>query len=732
MCRRVPCSYLYAHLYNFRLGRSAIKSPGLWDDVDTTLVTTSHTPLELEEAFTQGMALLQSYPIDELGGPERVIDIALGLVSQRKPGERKGNTVFGLGERLRGTVWSNLMTKSTPIEPSIPETDNETDGTPSPEWPDSGEEDEGNATEKPGVLLGKLGTTVWRGIMNQSSMEVPPSPLPPNSPLQPPSPVNNSLDIPTLQNPVGAGGLGRRLGTSIWRGLTNQSAMDSPPSPAEPSLPLSPQAEGDSLASPSSSSGLWSYTEKLKDSDVAASLAKTSTNWTARASTLWRRSNPSSTVSSPGYPEYHSRAGSLGASGKSWVDILPKRGSLPTLHDKEYSPPPRPNFRESRYFSPQELSGPDNPSRPAIGLPAPLLAKGKSALASLTGSSTPKSGPRPLLLSSSSLITPSNPRRSSRSPAPVAPSSRSHDPSSFASKSLSVTRNSVQSDRDSEPSNGRFVPLHEGASPRPPRNSRTGVTRSAAEDATRLLNRGNDSEPLGAPFGLTHLRNHERRASSEESARRGWGQVELPDSPSTLPSSPPPKTPTTVTNGTNVRVSGGSDGQGSSVVLSVPDAVHPPQIDKRVGRKKSWNSTPGSPISPREPASDSSTSQEKAPSVRSKRYGQRPTNLRLKKSDADLGLSSSPTPIEPRANGDVGALVPECLSDLTANTPRAAEFNSQEHHTRVRKNSRSPRPAPRKIDMPTKESFSSDGDDEGYDEFLSAYESEDSARVAVI
>ncbi|KAF8488788.1 regulator of Vps4 activity in the MVB pathway-domain-containing protein [Gautieria morchelliformis] len=658
-----------------RLGRPAVRSPGLWGDVDVTIAAPSHTPVEFEEGFTHGMALLQAYPIDELGGPERIIDTAIGLDNQRKLADRKGGAGFNLGERLRGTVWSTLMTRATPVEPSIPESNNESDSTPSPEWPDSGAEDEGDATGKPNALLSKLGNTVWRGLTNQSSMDAPASPLPP---AELSSPISHPAGTP-LPNPTDAGGIGSRLGNSIWRGLTNQSAMDAPPSPTESPVPSPPGPESDAPVSPSASSALWGYTGKLKDSDAAASLSKTSTNWSARASTLWRRSNP----------------------------------LVPLAH---------PNMQhtilelESRYYSPQERTAPASPSKPVLGSPSPLLAKSKSALASLTGNistASSKSAPRPLLLSSSSLITPSNPRLPSRSLASVTASHQAQDtisPARSTSTSLSVLRSSVHSDRDSEPSNGRFVPLRRSVSPRPPHSSHSGVARSDRESSTQPLKPATESEPLRAPF-RTHLR-HERRRSSEDSARR-----ELPDSPSTIPSSPPPKTPTTV--GTNERH--------SSIELNLPGMVQTPRIDKHVGRKKSWNTASGPSVTPRKATY--------CPSVRSKRYGPRPTHLRLKKSDTDFGRSSQATIVESRNSVDVTSLVPEGQSDVTANTPRATEFSSPgspERPTRIRKNSRSPRPALRKIELPTTGSFSSDGDDEGYDDFLSAYESEDGPRTAAI
>ena len=665
------------------------------------------------------MALLQAYPIAELGGPERVIETAISLSDQRNHADEKGGAGFNLGERLRETVWSSFMTMAAPAEGRIPESTNKSDSTPSPQWPDSGAEDDADAAGKPNALLGTLRNTVWRGFSNQSSMDTRSSSVPPAAPSSPASNVAGA----NLPNATGAGGIGSRLGNSIWRGLTNQSAMEAPVSPTESTMTLPPPPEGDGLTPPSSaSSSFWNYTEKLKDSDTAASFSKTRTNWTVRASALWGRSVPSSTASSPEY-SHHPRTGSLSMPGRSWAEMFPKRGSLPAHYDKEYSPPPKPNFRESRYFSPQRQNVPESP--PIIGLSSPLLAKSKSAIASLTGSTpAPKSGPRPLLLSSSSLITSHHPSRSS----PSAARFTQFQDRISSSNALSASRNHPDHDFANR---GRYVPLRSGVTPRPMRSTRT-VQSDTEGRIPQSLSPEIESEPLRPSFRSKDPRTHERRRSSADSAMRGWGQVDIPDSPSTIPSSTPPRSPTTVTNGTFARVNGASEEQRSSVALNVPDVVHS-QIESRVGAKRPWNTASGLPASPRPPisarkvTSDSSTSHDNLPSTRSKRHV-RPTNLRLKRSDTDLGRSSTGE----QRNNDVNNLVPTNLTDLAGVTPRAAEFRSgsPERPTRLRKNSRSPRPTLRKPDLPDKETFSSDGDDEGYDEFLSAYESEDGAYVA--
>ena len=669
------------------------------------------------------MALLQKYPMSELGGPERVIDIAVGLTSRRE----LAAAAPGLGGKLRGSVWTGFITRKPPPEHSSREPDTQSDGTPSPEWPDSGAED-GDDTETPaGALLGKFGNTVWRGITNQSSMDVP------SPPLMPASPAGKLDELPSPNVATSsAARIGNKLGDSIWRGLTNQSAMEAPPSPTEPSMPSPTPSESDGLLSPISSASIWNYRERLKESDAAAALSKASTNWTAKAVTLWSRNTPTSTASSPEFPSRHSRADSLGISNKSWTEMFPKRGSLPNHYDKEYSPPPRPNFRESRYFEPEQRSL----SKSSVGLPSPpnLLIKSKSALASLTGS-TPapalKTAPRPLLLSSSSLITPSNPRRLGRSPTPVPrspqPQRDSMSSVSSASTSLSSARYSTHSDRDSEPYNtGRFVPLRRGARSS---SSRPDVARTTRPEITQRLGPENDSEFTQGASSSSLPRNHQRRTSSEESTKRG----RLPDSPSTLPSSPPPKTPITVVNSPDVRVNGGKEPpQGSLMFSESGNTRGAPSVERKVGRKPSWNTSFVPPASPLETASDSSTTHDPGLPVHNKRHGQRPVNLRLK-SDSDLRRSTSAAVVEQRSPRDMTALTAENFSEAIVKTPRATDFpspSSPGRPTRVRRNSRSPRRPLRKTDTPEKGSDGEEGDDEGYDEFLSAYESEDNNTTA--
>ncbi|KAF8522218.1 regulator of Vps4 activity in the MVB pathway-domain-containing protein [Hysterangium stoloniferum] len=693
----------------FRMGKPPASLPGLWSDVDATVQSRSTTPIEFEEGFIQGMSFLQKYPVEELGGSERIIEIAREIQSRRST-EASSITRGGLGDRIRGTVWSGLLNRGGLVQSQVPESPGHSDGTPSPEWPDSGEEDEGDHTERPNALtLSKLGTTVWRGITNQSSMDVPPSPLPPSTPIKEEYPVATSATS-TLNHPLAAEAarLGGKLGNTIWRGLVNQSAMDDPPSPSGsppptyPETPISPTS--------STSSGIWGYAGKFKDSDAVASLSKTGTNITAKASAFWRRSNPSNPTTLSDTLS-HNRASSVAASSTSLPDLLQKRGSVSSSnHDEGYSPPPRPHFRESRYFSPDEQHPPGSPSISFANLSSPpaLLVKGRAALASLAGSTpTPpppppqRSGPRPLLLNSSSLITSSNSRRSSRSPAPRPRDSLSS--TSSVSTPLSQRKNTAYSDRDSDVGSGKLVSLRRNF---PPRRTDT----KAHSDTGDMPQFESFAEKGGSILASPNL-------NGRESAQKGWTQVNPPDLPSTLLSSPPPVTSITMKSEAQV--------QQQPVIATDVVQRDASLSEGTMRRKKSWNSAT-SPVAPRAEASDSSTSQDPIPWTRGKRHhGARPAHLRLKKSNSEFeqSVSRETTEFQHTANGDPESLLPEVLGEVLAVTPKAADFSSPDV-PRTRKNSRSPG---RVYDgeSPVRGSGGEEGDDEGYDDFLSAYESED-------
>ena len=94
-----------------RLGRAHRKSQNLWADEIAAIPSTVFGERELEEAFIEGMAFLQKYPLESVGGIEKVLQTAYDLASQRAASAavQKGNSnAGGIGARLRDTVWKGF------------------------------------------------------------------------------------------------------------------------------------------------------------------------------------------------------------------------------------------------------------------------------------------------------------------------------------------------------------------------------------------------------------------------------------------------------------------------------------------------------------------------------------------------------------------------------------------------------------------------------------------------
>ncbi|KZT26280.1 hypothetical protein NEOLEDRAFT_1132315 [Neolentinus lepideus HHB14362 ss-1] len=753
-----------------RLGKPNYKVSGLWIEDDSLPPPSPLRVWERSDAFMEGMSLLQMYPVDAVGGVESILTTAMELLHRREQ-QIKSTTVVNvsLSTRLRDTMWRGFTNQVADVSPEEDLTDDDED-----------DEDEGNETEtaetqETSVLTSRLASTVWKGFMNQSSVVTPTSPQPPSSPLP------SSTISP--KSPAGQpSGLTSRLATTVWRGITNQSSMDVPSSPLPPSSPAgsgphSPSTSSvlitDSLAPASARSSIWDYAEKLKDSDTAATLAKVSTNWKVKALQAWNRNSASgisSTPSSPAGllsgrwgPSEGDRRDSFGSTVSERIGGVSNRGSVfRPGHSDVYSPPPRPAFfrppRDSMFPQPRrELSGygssNDDESPPSD---AGILDKTKhlqASLASLTGlqepsqNSRPKSGPRPLLLSSSSLMTGSN--RVSMA-ASVSNTSVPHSKQwsevmhtkghpmrsasqSSTSTSLSVSRPGDRLDWESDVAGGRVVPLHRARSPMAP-NFR--FSRERPESISSTTSSDNGNSRLSSSSRVT------ARKQADSSSEKGWGRVDLPDSPTTLPSSPPPRTPTTsmlFTTGVSVQ---NPDHQRGSVVLSESQdsPVHASFEGRKVGRKK----TP--PVAELE-ASEASDSSAPAPSrgVRS-RYKKVPARLAALRIQDDMQPNAVVEPSTPSPNN----LAPDSMDLDVASTPKAATFDINVG-TPIPPRSRSPRRLrkistegrdvrTRKIssegrarktsseDRRVTDSGAEEGDDEGYDDLLSAYESEDGFR----
>ncbi|EGN95383.1 hypothetical protein SERLA73DRAFT_94744, partial [Serpula lacrymans var. lacrymans S7.3] len=283
-----------------RLGKPAVNSHDLWAAEYSRRPPSPLRPWELSDAFLQGMTILKLYPIEAAGGIDGVLRAASDLASRRDENSRNQKVEnLSLGARIKDTMWRGFTNQVTiVVDEASPEEDVEEDE----EDTESDEEDthdEGNETETPSApgLTSRLANTVWRGITNQSSMEAPPSPTEPLSPAS------------------------------------------SPP----PSLPTSPiLVPNESLQrnlSPQPSSPLWSYAGKLTESDTVAALTKASTNWRAKAMDVWASRKGS--VTPVGLLSPASTTSELPSATNRWMSHSQDRlstGSLPANPVSVYSP----------------------------------------------------------------------------------------------------------------------------------------------------------------------------------------------------------------------------------------------------------------------------------------------------------------------------------------------------------------------------------------------------------
>ena len=664
----------------------------------------------------EGMALLQAYPIQAAGGIDRVLQTAIDI-SQKRVEEAKMQKTEGLtlGARLKSSMWKGFTTPLMGTDGEVQEEESDDEET---EVEDV--HDDGNETETPAAqsLTSRLATTVWRGITNQSSMEdeIPSPPTPPSAlPASPPK------DEPKL-------------------------------SPTRP-----PQTT------------LWSYAGKLKESDTAATFAKVSTNWRAKAMNAWssHRGNnalPSTfDVSSP-----RSVSSELPPPKNSWPGTSdtaysagsPLQSSFSSSDVEETTNPPRPVFRSPREsFLPQPRRQPFTaPSSPEYSNgEGAFVHKAKASLASLASlqmrsAAAAKSGPRPLLLSSQTLMTTSkssSPAHSDGGTPPIQRQgqwadvllSKSHamrqeSMSSTSSLSLpdvltkSHSRNlSSRSDYDSDGASRR-VPLNrKSVSPMAPasRSPRAPwVVPSSAHSSDASI-----SSMPGHPLA-------NRIIVEETPSERGWRTVHTPDSP-TVSSPPNPVTPINPSINTPVRVNGVDRDE------SIHASLETPVQSGTIVRKR----TPPPVRSENQAGDTSDSSLSHTPSkvrVRSKRYVARPANLRIRD-----GLRPNMMVVEQQKNvSPRGSLAPAWPEEQEL-TPRAGNFGGSEpssasttpasphrspsgkvpdvarkgsgDHVRTRKTSTGSREVRRNRDSGAEE-----GDDEGYDELLSAYESEEGSR----
>jgi hypothetical protein len=673
---------MFAHLL-FRLGKSGRRSPGLWNDDSSVPPPSPIRAWELGDAFAEGMSLLQQYPIEAAGGVESILQTAADLARRREDEAKSRITSLNatLGARLRDTVWRGFTNQVSSPVAGYQEDDDESGSSSDPEETVIVQPTPALAAPSNSGITSRLATSVWRGITNQSAMEAPPSPL---SPARSPS-----------LSPV--------------------------PSPIQESAPNSP-------ASSTGATRLWDYTTKLKDSDAAATFAKVSSNWRARALSAWGsgvKSGPSSSVSEPPLsPQskrdslWDKRPESFGSwTGKS--EARPPSIAHSTSSDP-YSPPPRPSFFRPPRDSWMPHARTESVSSVTLSPTSPdskaseggLVDKAKAlqeSLSSLTGiqvaapKPAPKSAPRPLLLSSSTLMTGHSRAASvSRGPSP-APSGHNR----FGSDATLTRRESQSSASSLAPSNRESWDSDAGSRIVPIRRARSPIAPTFSLPRTRSSTSSSAASELGASAdqaGLSPNDNHRiRRTRSREG---GWGQVDIPEHSADM-------TEREQEHNHDYMIPSESN------VTVVPD----------IGR--------GDHLS--EITSDSSVAGIGLPkSPRSRvRKVHRPTNLRIGQ-DAK-GLSAPEADAEdfavtPRAAQFEGSTMssPSPPSDAAPRLPRRKLSDDAGGKTR-----RSPgdghSPRARKVSTGShskskprpRDSEAEHGDDEGYDDLLSAYESEE-------
>ncbi|KAJ7582883.1 regulator of Vps4 activity in the MVB pathway-domain-containing protein [Mycena floridula] len=635
-----------------RLGKGNQKSPALWSEDPQTIPPPS--PLrawELGDAFREGMALLQAYPIHAAGGIDKLLHTASYLGHRRdEEGRNSRHENLSLGARLKVTMWKGFTNQSSPDR--------------SPYQSDEEEEEE------------------------LSSMD-----------------EGNATETESQQT------LGSRFASTVWRGITNQSSMEVPPSPISPGIHIPPDTPDESL-SPRSRS-IWGYAEKLKDSDAAAALSKASSNW--KAATIlgsWgRKAEPVSLDVPVMRDDRHRNSAPVMQGFGQDGQFDDRRVSLPGMdRSGVYSPPARPaHFRQPRDSVAFDSQNPPPiyPNQSDSG----FMSKTKNlqaSLAALTRSQTPppaapKAGPRPLLLNSSNLMstTPrSRPISRSMNSTPTPDRQLQHfsrdSMSSVSSSSLSVSdaihrqSRGSRSDWDSDTSSSKRVPINRG--------SVSPMASSFRRPLTPLMSgssSGTSENGLASPRGTS---------VDGDTAPRGWGRVDMSDSP---PLSLP-RTPVSQTDPA-VHVNGAETFRGSLVLDDPTDSpLQPPSIGRKLVRKK----TPPPEMYQTSDTDSAAPVVSRSPRTRSKRHATRPANLKIQ----------DPAKKESRPNSLVAL-------SFDGDSPRRRKGSADdvERPRKVSTGSRTRKVSSETKNKKTREFPGEEGDDEGYDDLLSAYESEEMA-----
>lgn len=655
----------------------------------------------MDNAFMEGISLLRLYPLEAAGGIERILQTASDLALRRnEEAKRVASSPFSFGERLKVTMWKGITNQVDPVEDSPDESGS------------SGEEeevydDDGNETETPSApaatgITAKLANTVWRGITNQSAMEPPPTPLEPTSPQY----------------------------------LTSQPPLSSL-SPSATSFPSADVAD-------TAGANIWRYADKLRESDAASAFSRVSSKWGAK--TLlgsWGLPGQTKTesVSSQPVPTHRptwseSRSHSISKSKDE------RRGSLPgSVPPEKYSPPPKPAF----FKAPRDSWLP--PPRPT----SPVNAEGKAGergshsrrssllpwtsvptTATETVTSSPKPGPRPLLLGAGPVV--SGQRVGISRSANATPSPDSQWNEVMRAKAKALNRDSVSSTSSLSPADALSrIQLFDKTG----WESDQGGSRKVALNRRSISPMAPLSRRVGSPSSISSDRSSllsHQGGNATASPQAGWAEVIPDSSPSNSP--PGPRTPhLSMQVHDPVLVKEQESTRGSIVLNDFDPAPLYPTPPIKAGRKK---------IVPQKQDETSDSTIEnlsRVTRVRSKKYP------RLANINIQQDVSRTKTIIEKTSPGSLGVEWPrDELEGLT--TPRASSFDTDETPAlsprRVRKVSTDGQPRSRKTSNTSKgrkvsptprhpsRGSADEGDDEGYDDLLSAYESEEGSATTFL
>ncbi|KAF8969987.1 regulator of Vps4 activity in the MVB pathway-domain-containing protein [Flammula alnicola] len=658
------------HLY--RLGKVGQSTRSLWTDEVEYVPQLPLVPGQSQDSFMEALSFLQLYDPKRVGGIERILQTAYELAQRREQESVNAQQpTLSLGARFKVNVWRGLTHQR---QTSATEPPAESNKRLSSDYTDSDETETSATTQS--TLASQISNTFWRGITNQTAMEdevpsIPPSP-------EPPAPVDIAANIQSKQT-------------------------QSPPNSQ-------------------ASSNIWSYAEKLKGSDTVATLSKVGTNWRARGFLgSWGMNTQNA-------PTEHSAPNATETEHLSQLESISSRtrGSIPFFDSPGIFSPPlppkKPSAQTPQALSPLHSAGFLEKTKTLISMRSPPLVPMKSV-------------PKPLVLNSGSPII-SGRRKSSGHPRSASATSAMLTPDTDEwADVMRAKRNHFH--RDSQSSVSSLSPSDAFA--RIPKSSRSEYDSDNSSSRIVALNRRSIS-PMAPNFHVAHAR------LSRPSSRNSSASSDIHSPP--LIAKSPLQESTSLDSQRTVSPEA-KESESSDATSSELPAPSRKSSWKRSGVADSENSLPTTPIGVT----------ARSPRVRAKRYP-RPANLQIQDTQRSRISAEQKTSSPSKLTVEWPADDQESIT-----TPKASSFDSDDHVSvspglsrssrRPRKLSSNDQERPRKSSMDTitneerprkvstghrarkvstesreiprsrRESAAEEGDDEGYDELLSAYESEE-------